>query len=177
MAAYAIISIHAPREGRDRVRFGHRCQSWISIHAPLAGRDSSTTVLPSTSMNFNPRAPRGARPVSLKASQPRSLFQSTRPSRGATSPAASAGSSGSHFNPRAPRGARHKTLVNGTIYSVFQSTRPSRGATGDVFAEMLEEEKFQSTRPSRGATCMEFPSASVSKISIHAPLAGRDPTR
>ena len=35
----------------------------ISIPAPLAGRDLSLCALPSSTRNFNPRAPCGARPL------------------------------------------------------------------------------------------------------------------
>ena len=55
----------------------------------------------------------------------------------------------------------------------FQSTHPWRGATGN-FWNKAKSQRFQSTHPWRGATrdcpCI----ASLSKISIHAPLAGCD---
>ena len=55
---------------------------------------------------FNPRAPRGARPICLASGEKSVEFQSTRPARGAT-------------------------LEAGRIVStpLFQSTRPARGAT------------------------------------------------
>ena len=59
------ISIHAPREGRDLPVIPNKTV-WnkISIHAPREGRDFVQTVLfLMTFFNFNPRAPRGARPV------------------------------------------------------------------------------------------------------------------
>ena len=56
----------------------------ISIHAPLAGRDTRRGSSPAAVTYFNPRAPRGAR-LTLPMSSARStVFQSTRPSRGAT---------------------------------------------------------------------------------------------
>ena len=57
-----------------------------------------------------------------------------------------------HFNPLAPRGARRPLLTLSGSSCIFQSTRPSRGETmypGD--------------------------SSAPGKISIHSPLAGRDP--
>ena len=58
----------------------------------------------------------------------------------------------------------------------FQSTRPLRGATrlsaGSGFVAA-----FQSTRPLRGATIHTGGSSNGKKISIHAPLAGRDWSR
>ena len=56
----------------------------ISIHAPHAGRDSYCTQLSCIMMNFNPRAPCGARPLWIGSGTRSSLFQSTRPMRGAT---------------------------------------------------------------------------------------------
>ena len=56
----------------------------------------------------------------------------------------------------------------------FQSTRPLRGATGVTPDDAGDVALFQSTRPLRGATCGRPFFATKRKISIHAPLAGRD---
>ena len=56
------ISIHAPRAGRDNangIRSFNRLP--ISIHAPRAGRDQERFASGSGNLNFNPRAPCGAR--------------------------------------------------------------------------------------------------------------------
>ena len=78
-------------------------------------------------------------------------FQSTRPMRGATV-RRSGGSRGTRrFNPRAPCGARPISASASMPPQVFQSTRPMRGATFFKrinFFRLL----FQSTRPMRGAT-------------------------
>ena len=80
------ISIHAPLAGRDRkdqttIR---SATEKISIHAPLAGRDSIALSMISNIFYFNPRAPCGAR-LCLSSMDPcMSIFQSTRPLRGAT---------------------------------------------------------------------------------------------
>ena len=55
------ISIHAPREGRDRSGTGWYGKGSISIHAPREGRDCNLICTSIQSLNFNPRAPRGAR--------------------------------------------------------------------------------------------------------------------
>ena len=83
--------------------------SGISIHAPLAGRDQERADGLEHRLDFNPRAPRGARPdigpkigidgeISIHAplagrdfratggAVEIMVFQSTRPSRGATAP-------------------------------------------------------------------------------------------
>ena len=57
----------------------------ISIHAPRAGRDRLTNNGTLRRTNFNPRAPCGARLASGHSFCPVTLFQSTRPVRGATS--------------------------------------------------------------------------------------------
>ena len=65
------VSIHAPHTGRDLIRMA-------ILHGRLAGRNWRYC--------FNPRAPRGARRQSERASG-ETMFQSTRPARGATSAA------------------------------------------------------------------------------------------
>ena len=80
-------------------------------------------------------------------------FQSTHPSRGATITGLGGGLGTLDFNPRTPRGARRGWGQSNDKQSRFQSTHPSRGATGD-----------------HGLFQLPF------KISIHAPLAGRDCT-
>ena len=100
------ISIHAPLAGRDHLKTAlcglmASFQSTrplrgatggimdlindyaISIHAPLAGRDIKVIVYDSCVLNFNPRAPCGARPPRLTQTW---LLN--------------------NFNPRAPCGAR-----------------------------------------------------------------------
>ena len=80
-------------------------------------------------LNFNPRAPYGARLTASTADSSRTPFQSTRPIRGATWVTLSGLSPGLHFNPRAPYGARLQTDGESYWKDKFQSTRPIRGAT------------------------------------------------
>ena len=124
------ISIHVPLAGHDtrqRIRPGFGA---ISIHVPLAGHDPKNEDLIQTKLNFNPRAPCGARPdcllgavrpagfsihVPLAGHDPvpdgraarRERFQSTCPLRGTTRTRAASAASPAYFNPRAPCGARH----------------------------------------------------------------------
>ena len=58
----------------------------VSIHAPRGGRDYATFYIPRRFMCFNPRAPRGARPARAKKRDNDGVFQSTRPAGGATPP-------------------------------------------------------------------------------------------
>ena len=74
----------APRGARQRCSpCGVLC--WlISIHAPREGRDLPQPQLFGLYHHFNPRAPRGARPLTHIRRQRMQRFQSTRPARGAT---------------------------------------------------------------------------------------------
>ena len=101
----------------------------ISIHAPRAGRDPSASVSRAGRWNFNPRAPCGARLVTSTYSDAATLFQSTRPVRGATPmiPNKPVGDKISIHAPRAGRDLGSSALI--PSLSRFQSTRPVRGAT------------------------------------------------
>ena len=102
------ISIHAPLAGSDATRDGRfglwgdfnprsprgerptillkLSHGWtISIHAPLAGSDRISSIATIMRMYFNPRSPRGERPHRREADFRPHSFQSTLPSRGATS--------------------------------------------------------------------------------------------
>ena len=107
------ISIHAPREGRDHTTIHVSKLLPISIHAPREGRDVVQGGIPSLSLYFNPRAPRGARPPL----DSRSLLNTE------------------NFNPRAPRGARLTPRGQRMESLKFQSTRPARGATYSPWSE------------------------------------------
>ena len=103
-------------------------------------------------LNFNPRAPCGARPKGNSIRKTQTIFQSTRPLRGATVILYLSANSDLNFNPRAPCGARHRSPL------WLGNSMP-----------------FQSTRPLRGATIIRWRRGDKVMISIHAPLAGRDP--
>ena len=96
------ISIHAPLAGRDTVSRADKAHRDISIHAPLAGRDFPA----------------------LGAVEVVEGFQSTRPLRGATPPAALFLSAELHFNPRAPCGARRHHLRSARRAKNFNPRAP-----------------------------------------------------
>ena len=79
-----MISIHAPRAGRDPSDHGRHEPRHISIHAPRAGRDSAFRPrLPYNNISIH--APRAGRDQEGKqAYGSNEQFQSTRPVRGAT---------------------------------------------------------------------------------------------
>ena len=56
------ISIHAPREGCDRLLWMLLLPTQISIHAPREGCDGQRVCIWGYPKDFNPRTPRGVRP-------------------------------------------------------------------------------------------------------------------
>ena len=52
-----------PREGHDYAREWANRMFLISIHVPREGHDLMVLLLVFLVLNFNPRAPRGARPL------------------------------------------------------------------------------------------------------------------
>ena len=168
------ISIHAPHAGRD---FPNRKTFWckdISIHAPHAGRDLPLTGIDHQPIDFNPRAPCGARPTDMAFPDVSKIFQSTRPMRGATSKVVSVYNFYT-ISIHAPHAGRDKQGgLTMDIEKKFQSTRPMRGATPTAKRRPPDCQGFQSTRPMRGATLDDLQPYKTVKISIHAPHAGRD---
>ena len=124
-------------------------------------------------------------------------FQSTLPSRGATS-ALAVLLVYRYISIHAPLAGSDDTQLCGIVAgTVFQSTLPSRGATKpaigsgrivfliSIHAPLAGSDetrsctvtgtvKFQSTLPSRGATLQAETEKKQRRISIHAPLAGSD---
>ena len=139
-----------PLRGATVTQDGDTAVKMISIHAPLAGRDPVFCLCTLLRFYFNPRAPCGAR---------RPCYRHT--------------GCADYFNPRAPCGARRPRAVCQSGAGSFQSTRPLRGATSCAPILALDL-RFQSTRPLRGATSTFALNNSITTISIHAPLAGRD---
>ena len=123
----------------------------ISIHAPRAGRDEHDERRRAGRDYFNPRAPCGARPYTLKTTAPSMTFQSTRPVRGATL-----------LYQRERRRGR-----------IFQSTRPVRGATGRG-ADRDDHLRISIHAPRAGRDAGAAYHRRAGGISIHAPRAGRD---
>jgi len=82
----SIVSIHAPREGRDVLRTAAQTVALlVSIHAPREGRDVGRDGSAHWSDGFQSTRPvRGATCVASRLSTSIQMFQSTRPVRGAT---------------------------------------------------------------------------------------------
>ena len=73
-----------PARGATRLLNPDAIQRLVSIHAPRAGRDLQTDSTIMLTDSFNPRAPRGARRLQPGICDFVMGFQSTRPARGAT---------------------------------------------------------------------------------------------
>ncbi len=148
-----VVSIHAPRAGRDSasplpIDVVTEFQSTRPARGATEVRRCSRGCVLQVSIHA-PRAGRDRRSACCRAGA--MMFQSTRPARGATAP-------------NATSLLRHVT---------FQSTRPARGATlcpRHTFIVLT----FQSTRPARGATGGGVGNGMTTRVSIHAPRAGRD---
>ena len=122
------------------------------------GRDSAASwALWPLSVFQSTRPIRGATVSWRSRSRRFAPFQSTRPIRGATGPQWAKSRQRWHFNPRAPYGARPKPLSATRLPPTFQSTRPIRGATLKSAPSIRSNSQFQSTRPIRGATVWSIP--------------------
>ena len=150
-----------------------RANLLISTHAPLAGRDDRGIAFFDVNIDFNPRAPCGARP-SVR------VFNALR----------------LDFNPRAPCGARRAGAASPYHVHVISTHAPlaGRDIIDRLFADLRfisthaplagrdsvlsvkppHELLFQPTRPLRGATEINDRQTFGHWISTHAPLAGRD---
>ena len=153
---------------------------------------SALTVL---IFSFNPRSLRGERPntrlplCGIKCFNPRSL-RGERPRRQASPPAHQ------QFQSTLPtRGATTWSLAYST-WASFQSTLPTRGATTALRASrgywnvsihapyegsdspsvspVKSTTRFQSTLPTRGATVFQNLESDFDDVSIHAPYEGSD---
>ena len=119
----------SPRGERQRPQLPAAGQSKISIHAPREGSDRVGQGVLSISDDFYPRSPRGERRVTKSTSRALVVFLSTLPARGATNCLALGFKRVRNFYPRSPRGERQLSsswIQEGTE---FLSTLPARGAT------------------------------------------------
>ena len=142
---------------------------------PIRGATSRPRKGRCYQVDFNPRAPYGARldwTVSIWAAYP---FQSTRPIRGATRSCSRSATPRPYFNPRAPYGARLRRQRRGAGGDRISIHAPHTGRDLRTTSSGGFALSFQSTRPIRGATNHVVAVLPVHPISIHAPHTGRDP--
>ena len=101
--------------------------------------------------DFNPRTPRGVRPIPHDAGLGSREFQSTHPAGGATHASSAALARRCHFNPRTPRGVRRVDLHKRRNRLYFNPRTP-RGVRRAMCGRPLPRVIFQSTHPAGGAT-------------------------
>ena len=118
--------------------------------SPARGTTTRQKDAPGRWCYFNPRPPRGGRPVSTRASASGFLFQSTSPARGTTSVQARDSRCGG-ISVHVPREGDDIVL-----YGWFRGLR------------------FQSTSPARGTTFFAAEQFQQLGISIHVPREGDD---
>ena len=192
----SLVSIHAPRVGRDHHRTRPAFGGQVSIHAPRVGRDLAHELGHMQMHRFNPRAPCGARPALHFAVKSGGRVSIHAPRVGRDH-----GKYDAAFDCtvsiHAPRVGRDRSFsIQPCSAMPFQSTRPVWGATSHqrhehcrffsfnprapcgarqvilVLDATLEE--FQSTRPVWGATVSRGAARTILSVSIHAPRVGRD---
>ena len=168
-----MISIHAPRVGRDCFLWLGRAGACISIHAPRVGRDAEKGSREAY-RNISIHAPRvGRDPAEQGLKQYEVIFQSTRPVWGATRAHLRNGYNQRYFNPRAPCGARRSRQSGGGKTVLFQSTRPVWGATDQ--AQIRPVDAVISIHAPRVGRDIWLDDINCNDpISIHAPRVGRD---
>ena len=124
--------------------------------------------------DFNPHHPRGWRPFLHRPDASMSLFQSTPPSRVATSASVSPLIPHIHFNPHHPRGWRLRLSIYRIQNNRYFNPHHPRGWRHAPLAHCSALYRFQSTPPSRVATRTISVVSPAATISIHTTLAGGD---
>ena len=144
---------------------------------PARGTTISAGIRARPKVNFNPRAPRGARPlVNLLNLSPENIFQSTCPARGTTY-YGGCENVDVIISIHVPREG-HDGLARGIaeLVRLFQSTCPARGTTTRRGRRGHTAAHFNPRAP-RGARRPRFSSAvATAEISIHVPREGHDQT-
>ena len=146
------ISIHALREEGDHTSKGSVPGiTDFNPRPPRGGRPIRLHLRSLPSSDFNPRPPRGGRRTAAKASLSSGLFQSTPSARRATVDAVAETAVGVNFNPRPPRGGRLEWLPT-VIKAVDFNPRPPRGGRHAKIYNKTANKTFQSTPSARRAT-------------------------
>ena len=116
---------------------------------------------------------RGATVVSAQAAR-RSLFQSTRPMRGATASKSASTLLQSNFNPCAPCGARRGQIMHYYERIRISIHAPHAGRDRGRGVSVQGQHYFNPRAPCGARRRSAWSLTSFPKISIHAPHAGRD---
>ena len=141
--------------------------------APCGARHESCKIIVFALLDFNPRAPCGARHSTETKERNREKISTHAPLAGRDTETVHK-SGYTSISTHAPLAGRDDTCNHqNNENKKFQPTRPLRGATPNSVSLALSY-SFQPTRPLRGATRDEGGDGGKTLISTHAPLAGRD---
>ena len=174
MGDYGKISIHAPRAGRDGLRYARICKTYkFQSTRPVRGATSGTSARTPPCCDFNPRAPCGARRAAPCLSHKGICISIHAPRAGRDRRFWRCSRRPRYFNPRAPCGAR-QTYPMWELENTNFNPRAPCGARLARRWQSFIRGRFQSTRPVRGATRHRRGIGQRPCISIHAPRAGRD---
>ena len=188
-----------PLRGATNHQIRLKSRFFISIHAPLAGCDRPARRNRQSCAHFNPRTPCGVRP-SRSCSRPSTTatFQSTHPLRGATAGTGFEPIAQGHFNPRTPCGVRlNISMIIASAVMYFNPRTPC--GVRQKIQNHKDSAKYFNPRTPCGVRqggalfyraalyfnprtpcgvrrCIHFDKFQPQTISIHAPLAGCDPS-
>ena len=169
-----IISIHAPREGGDRIQRRPSADQPISIHAPREGGDAAAVVRWVDGCgNFNPRPPRGGRPHPQGRTVRRVGISIHAPREGGDAGRRGCPSALSNFNPRPPRGGRPHPQGR-TVRRVGISIHAPREGGDRTFSTCWEISGISIHAPREGGDQRCVSEFDWQTISIHAPREGGD---
>ena len=169
------ISIHAPREGCDRLYLMALFGTYNNFN-PRTPRGVRPLIMDAfiANANFNPRTPRGVRRTTGVYLGIPQRFQSTHPARGATIGIPAGHNPLLYFNPRTPRGVRRYLTATLDAQTSISIHAPREGCDESACGCSRPGGRFQSTHPARGATDFRLASDRAVYISIHAPREGCD---
>ena len=173
MPRQLLISTHAPLAGRDSEALLLFLHGGISTHAPLAGRDRNALAGLRNRTLFQPTRPLRGATISCNSSRDTAIFQPTRPLRGATTVSALFRCP-MVISTHAPLAGRDPFLPASSPNQRNFNPRAPCGARPGTRPSKPDMDLFQPTRPLRGATVQAQIIKRAIEISTHAPLAGRD---
>ena len=147
------ISIHAPREGCDRLYLMALFGTYNNFN-PRTPRGVRPLIMDAfiANANFNPRTPRGVRRTTGVYLGIPQRFQSTHPARGATIGIPAGHNPLLYFNPRTPRGVRRYLTATLDAQTSISIHAPREGCDESACGCSRPGGRFQSTHPARGAT-------------------------
>mgnify|MGYP003279298578 FL=1 len=174
-AAAAAFQSTCPARGTTEYLSTVFLYNFISIHVPREGHDLDSKKRCAISKHFNPRAPRGARPINLDISGLTFEFQSTCPARGTTRGCIlNAVSQGISIHvPREGHDGRTRPCRHSAAAISIHVPREGHDVPAQV--PRLRPWDFNPRAP-RGARLLLILSSCVAEtISIHVPREGHDP--